>query len=451
MVYKRFTTICTLRLVFLTLSLAGTIYFLLQLKITSLVIILALFSCYQLYALIHYVNKTNRDLTRFIESIRYSDFSQSFKDEGMGRSFSALQGAMSEVLEKFRKTRAEKEEHYQYLQTVVQHIGMGLIVFRATGEIELMNNAVKQLLKVPRLRSISQLGKLSPELVETLMRLPSREKAFVKIEDENESLYLALYATEFKMGSERYRLVSLQNIHRELEEKEMEAWQKLIRVLTHEIMNSVTPISSLASTINDLVQGRESLANPLRPQDDEWLQDIQMAAKTIEKRSQGLLRFVDSFRTLTLVPKPRIQIFAVTELFERVERLMKVHISGKNIHFSRQIEPRSLQMEADPDLVEQILINLLMNALQALGGKKGGAIQLKASLNYRGRVVLQVSDNGPGISPENLEKIFVPFFSTKEGGSGIGLSLSRQIMRLHHGGIRVQSETDSGTTFYLTF
>lgn len=445
MVFKRFSSLCLVRLLLLTLTLGLWAHYF-HSRSWPMLLLLALLAVYQFFALLHYINKTNRDLARFIEAIRYGDGSLSLKDDKIGASFSALQGVFAEVFETLRKTRMEKEEHFQYLQTVVQHVGMGLIVFQPDGQVELINNAAKQIFKIARLRNIGELKEKSPELVETLFRLPSREKGFVKVEDAADTLYLALYATEFKMHGKFHRLVSLQNIHRELEEKEMEAWQKLIRVLTHEIMNSVTPISSLASTIHDLmINGRTSLS------EEEWQDDISLAARTIEKRSQGLLHFVDSFRSLTLVPKPRLQFFPIAELFARVEKLMSIHFKTENIQYSHAIEPVNLQMEADPDLIEQVLINLLMNSVQALRGRNGGEIQLRALLNHRGRVVLQVTDNGPGVTPENLEKIFVPFFSTKEGGSGIGLSLSRQIMRLHHGSIHVQSEPDVKTVMYLTF
>ncbi len=449
MVFKRFSIICFFRLLVLTFFLALSIYFW-QAKSFTALVVCGLFSVYQFFSLLHYINKTNRDLSRFIESIRYEDSSSSFKDENLGKSFSSLQKMFTEVFDTLRKTRMEKEEHSQYLQTVVHHIGMGLIVFQPDGRVELINNAAKQLFKISRLRNILELKEKSPELVETLFRLPSREKGFVKIEDAADSLYLALYATEFKMHGRFHRLVSLQNIYRELEEKEMDAWQKLIRVLTHEIMNSVTPISSLASTIHNLMTSEKNLTTT-GLLSDERHNDVCLAAETIAKRSQGLLHFVDSFRSLTLVPKPRLQFFPVTDLFNRVEKLMSNRLGSQNISYSHSIEPANLQMEADPDLIEQVLINLLMNAVQALAGRSAGMIRVEAFLNHRGRVVLSVMDNGPGVTAENLEKIFVPFFSTKEGGSGIGLSLSRQIMRLHRGSIRVQSEPNVKTVLYLTF
>ena len=351
----------------------------------------------------------------------------------------------------FRKTRSDKEEHFQYLQTVVQHVGVGLIAFQPDGEVELINTAAKRLLRVPRLKNIKSLERLSKTLVKTMLRLSSRESALVKVEDENELLHLALYATEFKLRGQKFSLVSIQNIQSELEEKEMEAWQKLIRVLTHEIMNSITPIASLTSTVSGLIQdtyGKEMIKKKLK---NEALNDIQQALKTIQKRSQGLLHFVDAYRNLALIPKPNFQIFSIKELFDRVRKLMQSNIKENSILFTASVDPETLELTADPELTEQVLINLMLNAFQAVEGRKNAKIELNGLMDGRGRVIIQVVDNGPGIPHENMEKIFIPFFSTKEEGSGIGLSLSRQIIRLHNGSIGVHSEPNVQTIFTLRF
>jgi nitrogen fixation/metabolism regulation signal transduction histidine kinase len=451
MVYKHFRLNCFIRVLFLAVTFFIFFYLLFQTTLYSATFIAGIIIFYQLYALIYYVEKTNRDLVRFLQSIKYGDFSQSYKESGLGSSFDALKNAFTEVSNAFRKTRGEKEEHYRYLQTVVQHVGIGLIVFKPNGDVELINTAAKRLLKVTRLKNIKSLESLSKLLVNKLFQLKPRENALVKVEDNNEMLYLSLYATEFKLRGENFTLVSLQNIHSELEEKELEAWQKLIRVLTHEIMNSITPIASLTSTINTMVGEYYEKEKTSKKPNSEALSDIQQALQTIQKRSHGLLHFVDAYRNLTLIPKPKFQIFLVKELFTRAEQLMQSNINKTGVSFEVCIEPETLELSADPELVEQVLINLLLNAFQAVDGKQNAKIELAALLNERGRTIIQVTDNGPGITEENLEKIFIPFFSTKEGGSGIGLSLSRQIMRLFKGGIGVYSEPDIKTVFTLRF
>ncbi len=451
MVYKKFRINCISRVILLGFSIFGFFFILFKTELYAALFILGLFILYQIYLLIHYIEKTNRDLTRFFVSIRYSDFAQTFKDDGLGPSFEGLRKAFTEVMNAFRKTRTEKEEHYRYLQTVVQHVGIGLIAFQPNGDVELINTAAKRLLRVSSLKNIRSLESFSSSLVDRLFKLKPRERALIKVEDNDELLHLALYTTEFKLRGQNFSLVSIQNIHSELEEREIEAWQKLIRVITHEIMNSITPIASLASTINELVRESWDIRKASEKIDTESLTDIHDAAQTIQKRSQGLLHFVDAYRNLTLIQKPSFQIFPVKELIARVEKLMQANIKKKAIQFHANVEPRSLELAADPELIEQVLINLLLNALHAVEGQKEARINLDAKLDGRGRIIIQVRDNGRGITKENLEKIFIPFFSTKEGGSGIGLSLSRQIMRLHHGSIGAHSDPGVETVFTLRF
>lgn len=451
MVYKRFRFNCIFRVILISLTIFFFFYILFRTSLYAALFIVGVLFIYQTWALLHYVEKTNRDLTRFFSSIRYSDFSQTFKDDGLGSSFDGLRRAFTEVMNVFRKTRAEKEEHYRYLQTVVQHIGIGLIVYQPNGDVELINTAAKRLLGVSSLKNIQSLESFSKPLVEALFNIRPKNRALVKVEDENELLHLSLYGTEFRLRGQDFSLVSIQNIHSELEEREIEAWQKIIRVLTHEIMNSITPISSLASTINEMLKGSYKARSAKEKIDSESLTDIHDAAQIIQKRSQGLLHFVDAYRNLTLIQKPNFQLFPVKELFSRVEKLLQKNIKDKGIRLRIDVDPQSLELTADPELIEQVLINLLLNALHALSDQKKARIEMNAQLDGRGRIIIQVKDNGPGIAAENLEKIFIPFFSTKEQGSGIGLSLSRQIMRLHRGAITVHSEIKKGTIFTLRF
>lgn len=451
MVYKTFRFNCIIRVLLLAITLLLFFFLLFRSQLYAALFITGALILYQIYSLIHYVEKTNRDLDRFFQSMKYEDFSQSFKDSGIGASFASLRMTFTEIANAIRKSRAEKEEHYRYLLTIVQHIGIGLIAFQPDGEVELVNTAAKRLLKVSHLKNIKSLESLSIPLVETLLYLKPRQKALVKVEDDNELLHLSLYATEFKLRGQNYSLVSIQNIHSELEKKEIDAWQKLIRVLTHEIMNSITPISSLASTLNELVQESFKSLSSKKEEDSENLEDINQALNTIKKRSQGLLHFVDAYRNLTLIPKPNVQIFSIQELFARLEKLMEANLEEKDIRFSMKINPPNLELTADPELIEQVLINILLNALHAVENQENAKIDLTSFLDSRGRILIQVSDNGPGVSEENMEKIFVPFFSTKEGGSGIGLSLSRQIMHSHNGTINLHSEPQVKTTLTMRF
>ena len=452
MVYKRFRVVVLARV----LLLSGTLYLFFYLIFTSrdtlyaTIFILGFVIVYQTYTLVYYVEKTNRDLNRFLTTIKHEDFSQTFIGQGLGSSFDDLKKAFNEIIQKFHKTRAEKEEHHRYLQTVVQHVGIGLIAFQQDGKVELLNNAAKKLLKIPRLRNVKELDSLSKDFVDRLLKLKSGQRDLIKIDVGNELMQLAINAAEFRIREQGLTLVSLQNIQSELEEKELEAWQNLIRVLTHEIMNSVTPISSLASTVNELLNpnGEEAATSELN---NETRSDIHGAVRTIQKRSEGLLHFVDAYRDLTRVPTPNYQIFPITDLFDRVYQLMKVELSENTIDFQFEVIPEMLELTADLELVEQILINMLKNAIQALGDRPKPRIRLSSQIDNNGRIIIQVYDNGPGIPKEELEKIFIPFFTTKKNGTGIGLSLSRQIMRLHRGAVKVQSKPDEETIFTLRF
>jgi len=452
---KRFRIQVTLRILLIAVSIVAFTLFLLPLPLYVTIAIAAAVIIYQVILLIRYVETTYRHLDRFLLSITYDDFSRSVSKEALGPSFEHLFTTFNEILDKFRISRSEKEEQYHYLQTVVQHVGIGLIVFKQDGTVDLINNAAKRLLKTSNLTHIHALGSFSQPLVDSLVSLKSGGSALVKI--ENEEMELALHAAVFQLKRNWYTLVSLQNIQSELQEKEMEAWQKLIRVLTHEIMNSMTPISSMAQTISGILESLKTNQPDAYSGinlDSENLSDISEALKTIHKRSLGLTDFVNTYRNLTLIPAPHFKLFAVEELFSRVEKLMEQRFRENNIRFSSEISPESLEITADPGLIEQVLINLVLNAVDALSEKTGPPerlLRLHACQNETGRIMIRVIDNGPGIIDEARKKLFIPFFTTKKKGSGIGLSLSRQIMKLHKGSISVESEPGVETVFTLKF
>jgi len=451
MVFRRFS----INILSRTAALCGSVFLLFYLlTATSLVatpFIVGALIVVQVYSLIHVVQRTNRDVARFFSSIKYSDFSHNFTSSVKGASFEELNNAFSEVMEEFKKERREKEEHFRYLQTVVQHVGIGLMAFTPEGDVELMNVAAKRLLKVNAIKNVSELSVASKPLVEGLRAIRSGDKVLVKLVNNNELSQLSIYATEFKMRNKHYKLVSIANIQSELEEQQMEAWQNLIRVLTHEIMNSVTPIISLSSTASMLVEDLDRNVKSGQSLTSDGLEDVKGALTTITKRSEGLLHFVDDYRNLTRVPAPNFQIVKVASLIGRVQQLFAEQFHEKGIAFSTSIIPDNLEITADPDLIEQVLINLVLNSIGALSNSAAPRIRLESAIDTSGGVLIQVIDNGPGIPEELYDKIFVPFFTTRKEGSGIGLSLSKQIMRLHKGGITVRSIPDKETVFTLRF
>jgi len=451
MIYKNFRINAIIRIMLIAASIFLFVYTWKEFFITP--VLVGLFIFIQLYALFKYIDKTNRDLSSFLESIRFSEFTRSFQMEGMGSSFDELNKAFNDVIKDFQNVRTEKEEHFHYLQSIVQNIDVSIIAYQKDGTVEMINKAAKRLFQLSGLKNVKQLYQISNELVEKLLSINPGESALIKVQQEDDLLQLAINSTEFKIHNKTIVLATIKNIQSVLEEQETEAWQKLISVLTHEIMNSITPIASLSSTIDMMIKNLQEL-NPEEPAsnlDPETIQEIQLGLQTINKRSNGLLHFVNTYRNLTRIPKPNFRITTVKHIFNNIIPLMNEEIMQAGISFHNEIDPQDIEFSVDVELMEQVIINILKNAIHALDGAEKPQITMKAFLNKRGRVTIQVVDNGVGILPEVLDKIFIPFFTTKPKGSGIGLSLSRQIMRLHGGSITAYSVPSYGTTFTLTF
>ncbi|RNI26866.1 sensor histidine kinase [Rufibacter latericius] len=406
----------------------------------------------QTVALILFIEGTTERLIKFLNTIKYDDFSEVFSSRGEGKVFDELYQRYNEVIRKFRDIRSEKEATTQYYQTVVQHIGIGIITFKKSGEIQLINNAAKRLLQVGQLSHVEHLKNEAPQLVEQLLALPAGQSKVLQLKHGKERVPVSLFVVDLVMRGEDFRLASIQNIQRELEEKEMEAWQNLIRVLTHEIMNSVTPISSLAGSVAaDIQDVLEAQTNGQILLQREETEDMGMALQTIERRSQGLVRFVQDFRSLARVPVPKKQFFSVPDMLRQLQTLFQEELMHENILLLVNCPSGGLQVLADRELVEQVLINLIRNAIHALAEQPTKTLQIEAFPDQDSRVVIQVTDNGSGIAEEAQEQIFLPFYTTKATGTGIGLSLSRQIMRLHKGSLTVSSELGQGTTFTMRF
>jgi len=400
----------------------------------------------QIFLIIRYIEQTNRKLSQFFDNIKYNDFTSSFVSENTGESFKQLNKSFNQVIAQFQKTRAEKEEHYNQLQTIIQHISIGILTYRKDGEVDIYNNVVKKIFKVNNFKKIQELSAIEKNLPETFLNLQQNDSKLIKLFLDDELLQLSVQATEFKKKGEEYLLVSVKNIHSELEHKEIESWQKLIRVLTHEIMNSITPISSLASTVKEMLPQESDITI-----DPEDLFDMHYALNTIDRRSNGLLNFVEIYRDLTRIPKPVFSNVIIKDmLFE--SKLMLLHKSTmEDLQISIEAMPEEISVAADQSLIEQVLINLMINAVHALKETKEPQIIISARYNKNERVIIEVADNGSGIKPELMDKIFMPFFTSKKEGSGIGLSLSRQIMHLHKGNIFAKSIQGKGSVFTMVF
>jgi len=404
----------------------------------------------ELIELFRFTEITNKKLKRFLESVKYSDFSTGFShDNNLGKSFKELNEEFNKVLDAFRQARSEKEENLNYLHTVVQHVTTGLLSFDEEGNIGLINNTAKSFFKTPQIHNIIEISETNVLLYKLLKNIKPGEKTVFRLSGD---LHLAIQTTELKLRGRTFKLVALQNIHSELQSKEVEAWQNLTRVLRHEIMNSITPIASLTGTLNEILtedvvrQNEEQYQIPV-----ESVDDLGEGLRTIENRSRGLIKFVDAYRDYTSIPKPKFVLIKVEDLFERLEKLLKKELVKDGVRFNCALEQANLQIMADKEMIEMVLINLIKNAKEALKGVEEPKIELSCRLNSNQRVRIDVKDNGPGIIDEATEKIFIPFYTTKKDGSGIGLALSRQIMQLHNGTLTVKSEPNIYTIFSLNF
>ena len=390
-----------------------------------------------------YVTSFNRKFVRFLESVRYSDFTIKFRaDNVMGDTFVELNQQFNEVLMAFRQARAEKEANLQYLNVIVQQITTGLITFDADGKVNLINNAALRMLDIYRLRQLSDLEDTHPRLYAMLSNL---EAGVRELYQSPQDQSLAVQGTAIQMRGTWVRIVTLQNIGTELQQKEVEAWQNLTRVLRHEIMNSMTPIVSLVGTMRLIVD--EDIEKSTT--DHEAVEDLKEALQTLEKRSQGMMKFVNAYRDFTTLPKPNLRTVSVKQLLQEVLQLLQADLLSAGVLWELEVEPEELTVLADSDQLQQVLINLIKNALEAVIGQARPFIKVNAHISENQKVMISVHDNGYGIEPEALEKIFIPFYTTKKTGSGIGLSLSRQILQQHGGQLTAHSEPGHGTVFAL--
>jgi two-component system, NtrC family, nitrogen regulation sensor histidine kinase NtrY len=379
-------------------------------------------------------------LKQFVESVRYRDFSRHFNTAHGSRNTKLTNKYFNEVMQMFRTISREKESQNQYLQKIMEMVDTGILSYEeSSGEVGLMNESLKKLVQIPYIKTIHGLERRNHVLYEELVNLKAGANKIIEITTERPALRILLSATQFREDGKIYKLIAFQNIRGALEETETQAWQKLLRVLTHEIMNSVTPISSLAGTLQSGIK------------DGMAAEDIITGMETIKNRSNGLLQFAETYRNLSKITSIRIQHILVRDLFENLLRLLQPMMDNENIDIDIVLSDTELEIDADLHLIEQVLINLLKNAMDAVKGKHGAKIILAGTVDAFGKPVLRVSDNGVGIAPDVLEQIFVPFFTTKKSGTGIGLSLCRQIMALHKGTIQVQSVYGEGTSFWLQF
>jgi two-component system nitrogen regulation sensor histidine kinase NtrY len=445
MVFKRYEWRLMLRVLLLFLTLLAI----------SLVIVKGLYwflligapvVAFELLDFLKFNKKAHNEVEQFVESVHYRDFSRHFDVSHAPIELKPLRKGFNDINDTFKNINRERETQYQYLQKILELVDTGIISYEhESGQIGWLNESFKKIFDIPYLKTIHSLKKRDEALYNEVMLLKSGESKVVSITRNKQIIKILLSVTAMRSEDKLYKLLAFQNVSEALDETESKAWQKLLNVMTHEIMNSVAPISSLADTLKNWLQ------NYGKDGDKTDLEDLELGIDTIKRRSEGLLKFTESYRNLNKITKLDMKSVLVRDLFENLNNLMQPTLAKKNIELDIVLRDMQMTIDMDVNLVEQTLINLLVNAIDAVKDTTTPCITLTAETGANNKPIIKIADNGVGMPPELLEKIFIPFFSTRKTGSGIGLSLCKQIMMLHKGNIQVQSIQDEGSAFILIF
>jgi len=444
---KNFEWRILLRVLLLFITLSAASFILVKQWHVYLLIIIPII-IYQVIEFYRFQKKAHQELDQFVESVHYRDFSRYFDVKHAPVELQPLRKGFNEINTTFKVISKEKETQYQYLQKILELVDTGILSYEEnTGEVVWMNESLKRMLQLPYLKTIHSLNKRDNDLYKNILDLNPGDIKIATAHPEKSSFKILLSATAFQTDGKIYKLIAFQNVNEALDETESKAWQKLLSVLTHEIMNSVAPISSLADTLKHRLQQSVSTLN----NDSGSVDDLEIGIETIKRRSEGLLKFAETYRNLNKITTLNLKKVYVRDIFENLLRLMQPTLEQKNIELETILKETDLMLEVDTNLIEQVLINLVVNAIEAVKEKKDPKILLTAYLANNRKTIIKVADNGNGMPAELLDKIFIPFFSTKKSGSGIGLSLCKQIMMLHKANIQVQSVEGEGTAFSLQF
>src|ERR1700744_903082 len=447
MIFKRYEWRLLLRVLLLFITLTGTAIIAVQGLYLYMVVACPLL-VYELIDMIRFQKKAQDEVSQFVESIHYRDFSRHFDVRRAPNELKPLRKGFNEINTTFKLISRERETQYHYLQKILELVDTGILSYEIdTGETGWINEAFKRIIGIPYIKTISSLEKREEVLHKEITEIKPGDSKIISITRNQQQFKILITASVLRSDDKVYKLVAFQNVSEALDETESRAWQKLLSVMTHEIMNSVAPISSLADTLKNTLQAPEIANSPVSSQ----LEDLELGIDTLKRRSEGLLKFTESYRNLNKITKLDLKKVLVRDLFENLNSLMQPSLEKKHIELEIVLRDPARAIEADINLLEQVMINLLVNAIEAVKDKEDPRISLSAEVQPNNRIVVKVADNGLGIPNELLDKIFIPFFSTRKTGSGIGLSLCKQIMLLHKGTIKVQSSEGQGAAFLLQF
>lgn len=457
MIFNRFSLSILIRVSSLVLCLIGLSLALSHHGFYAITLLLTLISLIIVTELYYFVARTNIELRRFLEAASSEDFTQSFQTLSKGAAFKELNETFVEIMARFQLSKQAYETKLKRMVSLLEHVPVPLLSVFPDGRIRLHNNAARRFFSEIKVSGVEDLKLLGNELFDAIQDIRPGNTELVNYEYDGVKRQLTMQMTEVITDSIEESVISLQDIQSELDFAQLSAWQDLVRVLTHEMMNSITPVASLATTASILVDDVQqkivaNQKNTLEITDE--LNDVRRATDTVAKRSEGLMQFVKNYKSMTEMPVPKKQRFSISELFDRVYKLIESQLLKNKISLIQTITPETLELEADADLVEQLLLNLLQNAQQAISGQNANQeakIELTARLNKRGFVLIELGDNGPGVAEEVADEVFMPFYTTKAKGSGVGLALTRQIMIAHGGNVSLSKSKWGGAKFSLIF
>jgi two-component system, NtrC family, nitrogen regulation sensor histidine kinase NtrY len=450
MISKNFYLATILRVLFIVIFSSILAYFVFINQSLRFSIIFFLLIVFLTMNLISFINTTNRKIRFFFDSVKNDDSNLSFPVDTKDRSFRELYQSMNRVNHQIQQLKIENRQQEQYFRILLEHLATGIITYNNKGFILHANSSAKRLLSADVLTHLKQIERIDQKLYQTIINIKPSEQRLIAIVTERGDIQLSLKATSFKLNDNELVILSIQDIKNELDEKELESWMKLIRVLMHEIMNSITPITSLSES---LLRIYNAGGNPVLPEhvNAKTIATTLQGLNVIKDQGRGLMSFVESYRKLTRIPEPEKKLFKVADLISRVQILYNSLEQNERIKLSYSLKDPDLEIFADQNLISQVLINLVKNALEANENNPDGKIMISAGLDNNQHPIICVFDNGPGITGKNLDEIFVPFFTTRQHGSGIGLSISKQIMRVHGGNLKVKSLPNKETVFCLSF